>query len=68
MGKRAKEHRKKVQNRNQRIAVERKKFQKMYSDMLTKRLEELKEKYSATTENDEEITIHNDIIVTGETE
>ena len=48
MGKRAKEHRKKVQIRNQKIATERKKFQKLYSEMLTKKLEELQEKYSAT--------------------
>ena len=47
MGKRAKEHRKKVQIRNQKIATERKKFQKLYSEMLTKKLEELQEKYSA---------------------
>lgn len=66
MGKRAKEHRKKVQKRNQRIQVEKKKFQKMYTEMLTQKLEELKEKYSATTENEE--TVENGIVITGETE
>jgi hypothetical protein len=68
MGKRAKEHRKKVQIRNQKIATERKKFQKLYSEMLTKKLEELQEKYSATTENEEVLNTSENIVITGETE
>jgi|694.fasta_scaffold38539_2 hypothetical protein len=68
MGKRAKEHRKKVQIRNQKIATERKKFQKLYSEMLTKKLEELQEKYSSTTENEEVLNTSENIVITGETE
>lgn len=68
MGKRAKEHRKKVQIRNQKIATERKKFQKLYSEMLTKKLEELQEKYSAKTENEEVLNTSENIVITGETE
>ena len=68
MGKRAKEHRKKVQIRNQKIATERKKFQKLYSEMLTNKLEELQEKYSATTENEEVLNTSENIVITGETE
>ena len=68
MGKRAKEHRKKVQIRNQKIATERKKFQKLYSEMLTKKLGELQEKYSATTENEEVLNTSENIVITGETE
>lgn len=68
MGKRAKEHRKKVQKRNQKIATERKKFQKLYSEMLTKKLEELQENYSATTENEDVFNTSENIVITGETE
>jgi hypothetical protein len=68
MGKRAKEHRKKVQIRNQKIATERKKFQKLYSEMLTKKLEELQENYSSTTENEEVLNTSENIVITGETE
>lgn len=66
MGKRAKEHRKKVQKRNEKLSIEKKKFQKLYTEMLTKKLEELKDKYSATTEN-EELLSETDV-VTGITE
>lgn len=49
MGKRAKEHRKKVQARNQKIQQERKKFERLYTEMVNNKLNELREKYSGAT-------------------
>ena len=40
MGKKAKEHRKKVQARNERIKAEQKKMQKMYQEMFEKKMNE----------------------------
>ena len=44
MGKKAKEHRKKVAARNQKINAEQKKMQKVYQEMFNKQMEELQEK------------------------
>ena len=44
MGKKAKEHRKKVVARNQKIKADHKKAQKMYQDMFTKMMEEQQQK------------------------
>lgn len=41
MGKKAKEHRKKVQLRNDRIKVEQKKLQKLYQQMYEQKMAEL---------------------------
>jgi hypothetical protein len=41
MGKKAKEHRKKVAARNQKINADKKKMQKMYQEMFNKKMEEL---------------------------
>jgi len=41
MGKNAKEHRKKVAARNQKINADKKKMQKMYQEMFNKKMEEL---------------------------
>lgn len=46
-----KAHNKRVNARNQRIAVERKKMQQAYTDMFQQRLEEFQNQYSASTEN-----------------
>jgi hypothetical protein len=46
MGKKAKEHRKKVAARNQKIKADQKKMQKMYQDMFNKRMEELSQNLS----------------------
>ena len=46
MGKKAKEHRKKVVARNQKIKADQKKAQKMYQDMFTKMMEEQKKMQS----------------------
>jgi hypothetical protein len=50
MGKRTKEHRKKVQARNQKILQAKKKFEKLYTDLLQEKLKEYQEKLSGTTE------------------
>jgi hypothetical protein len=44
MGKKAKEHRKKVAARNQKIKAEQKKMQKVYQEMFNKQMESLQEK------------------------
>jgi len=41
MGKKAKEHRRKVEARNQRINAEKIKFQKTYESMMREKLEEM---------------------------
>ena len=49
MGKKAKEHNKKVAKRNARIAEEKKKFQKQYTQLLEQKLKEYQAKF---TENE----------------
>jgi len=55
MGKRAKEHRKKVLKRNNQIKSAQKIYEKMYNEVMTKQLEALVEEHkqntSGTTEN-----------------
>lgn len=46
MGKKAKEHRKKVARRNQRILIEQTKLEKEYRKMIELKTEELKEKFN----------------------
>ena len=46
MGKKAKEHRKKVQARNARIKAEQNRMKKMYTDMFNKQMEEMQSKLS----------------------
>jgi hypothetical protein len=58
MGKRAKEHRKRVQKRNDRIKSEQKRYEKMMNDVMTKQIETMKQKIdeSQPTENNENQT------------
>ena len=51
MGKQAKEHRKKVLARNQKIEQQRKRLQKLYTKMFDEKINELREKYSAETQS-----------------
>lgn len=55
MGKNAKEHRKKVAARNQKIKSAQKAYEKLYNEQMTKYIEELKTKMaeSGTTESDQ---------------
>lgn len=46
MGKKAKEHRAKVAKRNQRIAIEKKQFQKKYEEMMKQKFEELAKNFN----------------------
>lgn len=47
MGKNAKEHKKKVAARNERIKIERAKFQKTYETMMKERMEQLVKGFSS---------------------
>ena len=57
MGKKEKEHRKKVAKRNERIAAEKKEFQKQYTQLLEQKLKEYQAKL---TENEQ---LENDLKV-----
>ena len=58
MGKKTKEHNKKVAKRNERIATEKKKFQKMYTQVLEQKLKEYgKMMESEKLENDLKVTV-----------
>lgn len=58
MGKKAKEHRKRVQKRNDKIKSEQKRYEKMMNDVMTKQIEMMKQKFeeSQVTENNESQT------------
>lgn len=58
MGKAAKEHNRKVAKRNEKIAAEKKKFQKQYTELLEQKLKEYQAKL---TENEQ---LENDLKVT----
>ena len=59
MGKKAKEHRKKVAKRNEKIAAEKKKFQKQYTQLLEQKLKEYQAKLTEKEqlENDLKVSI-----------
>jgi ABC-type Fe3+-citrate transport system substrate-binding protein len=59
MGKKEKEHRKKVAKRNERIAAEKKEFQKQYTQLLEQKLKEyqVKLKENEQLENDLKISL-----------
>jgi hypothetical protein len=58
MGKKAKEHRKKVQARNERIKAEQKKMQKMYQEMFEKKMIEFQNKFSGETVDGERLSVN----------
>jgi hypothetical protein len=59
MGKKEKEHRKKVAKRNERIAAEKKEFQKQYTQLLEQKLKDYQEKLKENEqlENDLKISL-----------
>jgi ABC-type Fe3+-citrate transport system substrate-binding protein len=59
MGKKEKEHRKKVAKRNERIATEKKEFQKQYTQLLEQKLKDYQEKLKENEqlENDLKISL-----------
>ena len=57
MGKKEKEHRKKVAKRNERIAAEKKKFQKEYTQLLEQKLKEYQAKLSENEQLENEMKV-----------
>lgn len=51
MGKKAKEHRKRVQKRNDRIKMEQRRYEKMMNEMMAKQMELLKQQESQENQN-----------------
>jgi hypothetical protein len=58
MGKKTKEHRKRVAKRNERIAAEQKKAQKQLTKLMEEKLEIFKSKFSGLTENNNSETLN----------
>jgi hypothetical protein len=57
MGKAKKEHRKKVAKRNERIAAEKKQFQKQYTELLEQKLKEYQAKLSDNEQLENEMKL-----------
>jgi hypothetical protein len=57
MGKKEKEHRKKVAKRNEKIAAEKKKFQKQYTELLEQKLKEYQAKLSENEQLENEMKL-----------
>ena len=57
MGKKEKEHRKKVAKRNEKIAAEQKKFQKQYTELLEQKLKEYQSRVSEKEELENELKV-----------
>ena len=49
MGKKEKEHRKKVAARNQKLKIEQNSFQKLYTESIKSQIEEMKKKHAETS-------------------
>lgn len=56
MGKSAKEHRKKVAARNQKIKVQKTAMQRMFDESMKKQLEDLKKQYDANKPGEQQPT------------
>ena len=56
MGKNAKEHRKKVAARNQKLKVQKTAMQRMFDESMKKQLEELKKQYDANKPGEQQPT------------
>ena len=56
MGKKAKEHRKRVQKRNDKIKSEQKRYEKMMNDVMTKQIEMMKEKFAEPQSDNNQTT------------
>ena len=61
MGKKAKEHRRKVEARNQRLEIARKKFEKEYQAAMEVKVAELKEKFASMSEQDVNTALNLDV-------
>jgi hypothetical protein len=56
MGKKTKEHRKRVQKRNNQIKLEQKRYEKMMNDTMTKQIEMMKQQLEDTQGNENQTT------------
>jgi len=61
MGKKAKEHRRKVAARNQRLAIAKKKFEKEYMAAMESKMAEIKEKFANLSEEEVNIALNKDV-------
>ena len=57
MGKREKEHNKKIRKRNEKLKQNEKQIQKIYTEMLSKKFMEMQEKLSGDTTSDESLNL-----------
>lgn len=62
MGKKAKEHRKKVEKRNARLKQEKNIFDKAYKSAMEAKVAELKEKFANLSDEEVNIALNNEIV------
>jgi|APGre2960657468_1045069.scaffolds.fasta_scaffold545309_1 hypothetical protein len=68
MGKREKEHNKKIRKRNEKLKQNEKQIQKIYTEMLSKKLMEMQEKLSGDTTSDEGLNLDETLNVNDKSE
>jgi hypothetical protein len=68
MGKREKEHNKKIRKRNEKLKQNEKQIQKIYTEMLSKKFMEMQEKLSGDTISDEGLNLDNTLNVNDNSE
>ena len=56
MGKNAKEHRKRVQKRNNQIKLEQRRYEKMMNDAMTKQIEMMKQQFEESQNSENQTT------------
>jgi hypothetical protein len=68
MGKREKEHNKKIRKRNEKLKQNEKQIQKIYTEMLSKKFMEMQEKLSGDTTSDEGLNLDETLNVNDKSE
>jgi hypothetical protein len=68
MGKREKEHNKKIRKRNEKLKQNEKQIQKIYTEMLSKKFMEMQEKLSGDTTSDESLNLDETLNVNDKSE
>ena len=68
MGKREKEHNKKIRKRNEKLKQNEKQIQKIYTEMLSKKFMEKQEKLSGDTTSDEGLNLDETLNVNDKSE
>lgn len=68
MGKREKEHNKKIRKRNEKLKQNKKQIQKIYTEMLSKKFMEMQEKLSGDTTSDESLNLDETLNVNDKSE